>query len=79
MGIYTPKISPSKFLWGKNDVRTAIQQFYTPKLLYPAKTYFWLRPCSLPPGELGRSQLSGDLERTSYSKHAHVLVTATYY
>ena len=31
MGIYTPskKISPSKFLWGKNDVRTAIQQFYT--------------------------------------------------
>ena len=25
-------------LWGKNDVRTAIQQFYTPqKLLYPPK------------------------------------------
>ena len=30
IGIYTPKISPSKLLWGKNDVRTAIQQFYTP-------------------------------------------------
>ena len=34
MGIYIPppkkKISPSKLLWGKNDVRTAIQQFYTP-------------------------------------------------
>jgi len=30
MGIYTPKISPTKLLWGKNDVRTAIQLFYTP-------------------------------------------------
>jgi len=38
--IYTPKISPSKFLWGKNDVRTAIQQFYTPKkLLYPQNKF----------------------------------------
>jgi len=35
IGIYTPKISRSKFLWGKNDVRTAIQQFYTP----PKKTF----------------------------------------
>jgi len=33
IGIYTPKISPSKLLWGKNDVRTAIQQFYTPQKL----------------------------------------------
>jgi len=31
IGIYTPEISPSKLLWGKNDVRTAIQQFYTPQ------------------------------------------------
>jgi len=31
MGIYTPKKLPKvNFLWGKNDVRTAIQQFYTP-------------------------------------------------
>jgi len=31
-----PKISPSKLLWGKNNGRTAIQQFYTPqKNLYP--------------------------------------------
>ena len=45
MGIYTPKISPSKLLWGKNDVRTAIQQFYTPKNFYTPKTNFWLRPC----------------------------------
>jgi len=32
IGIYPPqkKIIPSKPLWGKNDVRTAIQQFYTP-------------------------------------------------
>ena len=38
MGIYTPKISPSKLLWGKNDVRTATEQFYTrQKLLYPHK------------------------------------------
>jgi len=37
MGIYTPKISQVN-LWGKNDVRTAIQQLYTPqKLLYPQK------------------------------------------
>jgi len=35
--IYIPpkkKISPSKFLWSKNDVRTAIRQFYTPKNFY---------------------------------------------
>ena len=38
--LYPPqkKISPSKFLWGKNDVRTANQQIYTPKKLsYPPK------------------------------------------
>ena len=49
MGIYPPpKEKPSthvNFLWGTNDVRTAIPQFYTPKeLLYPPKTNFWLRP-----------------------------------
>ena len=38
IGIYTPQISPSKLLWGKNDVRTAIQQFYTPqKTFIPPK------------------------------------------
>ena len=41
IGIYTPhpkkKSAQVNFLWGKNDVRTAIQQFYTPKkLLYPS-------------------------------------------
>ena len=44
--------NPSKFLWGKNDVRMAIQQFYThpPKkqtFIPPPpqkKTNFWLRP-----------------------------------
>ena len=30
IGIYTPKSAQVNFLWGKNDVRTAIQQFYTP-------------------------------------------------
>jgi len=38
------KISRSKLLWGKNDVRTAIQQFYTPQKTYTPKTNFWLRP-----------------------------------
>ena len=33
-----PKSAQVNFLWGKNDIRTAIQQFYTPKkLLYPPK------------------------------------------
>ena len=45
-GVATGGISPPKkkksaqvnFLWGKNDIRTAIQQFYTPqKTLYPPK------------------------------------------
>jgi len=43
-----PKSAQVNSSWGKNDVRTAIQQFYTPppkkKLLYP-QTNFWLRPC----------------------------------
>jgi len=26
--IYPPKISPSKFLWGRNDVRTAVEHEY---------------------------------------------------
>jgi len=47
MGIYTPqkKSAQVNFLWGKNDIRTAIQQFYTPqkKLLYP-KNKFLLCP-----------------------------------
>ena len=43
--LYPPKSAQVNFLWGKNDVRTAIQQFYTPqKNLYPPKTNFWLRP-----------------------------------
>ena len=29
-GFIPPKINQSKLLWGKNDVRTAIQQFYPP-------------------------------------------------
>jgi len=50
IGIYTPKISPSKLFMGKNDVRTAIEQFYTPPQkktnFYTPKTNFWLRPYS---------------------------------
>jgi len=52
IGIYTPlkKSAQVNFLWGKNDVRTAIQQFYTPpppkkKTTYTPKTNFWLCPC----------------------------------
>ena len=46
IGIYTPlpKSAQVNFLWGKNDVRTAIQQFYTPKNFYTPKTNFWLPP-----------------------------------
>ena len=32
-----PKSALVNFLWGKNDVRTAIQQFYTPKNFYTPK------------------------------------------
>jgi len=47
IGIYTPqkKSAQANFLWGKNDIRTAIQQFYTPKTFILPKTNFWLRPC----------------------------------
>jgi len=39
-----PKSAQVNFLWGKNDVRTAIQQFYSPppkkkKLLYPQNKF----------------------------------------
>ena len=40
-----PKSAQVNFLWGKSDIRTAIQQFYTPKTFIPPKTNFWLRPC----------------------------------
>ena len=43
-----PKSAQVNFLWGNNDVRTAIQQFYTPlppqKNFISPKTNFWLRP-----------------------------------
>ena len=43
--LYPPKSAQVNFLWGKNDVRTAIQQFYTPKkLLYPPKNKFLATP-----------------------------------
>jgi len=46
-----PKSAQVNFLWGKNDVRTAIQQFYTlplqKKTFIPPKTNFWLRPWDL--------------------------------
>ena len=41
-----PKSAQVNFLWGKNDVRTAIQQFYTPKNFYtpPNKNKFLATP-----------------------------------
>ena len=36
-----PKSAQVNFLWGKNDVRTAIQQFYTPP---QKKNYFYTLP-----------------------------------
>jgi len=44
IGIYTPKISPSKLLWGKNDIRMAIQQFYTPQNKFLATTLDYYTP-----------------------------------
>ena len=43
IGIYTPppkkKSAKVNFLWGKNDVRTAIQQFYTPNKHTPQNKF----------------------------------------
>jgi len=51
--IYPKKSVQVNFLWGRNDVRTAIEheyifKFYPPrkKTSYTPKTNFWLRPCS---------------------------------
>ena len=47
--LYPAPLPPKKkaqvnFLWGKNDARTAIQQFYTPKKLIPPKNKFLATP-----------------------------------
>jgi len=46
--LYPPpkKSAQVNFLWGKNDVRTAIQQFYTPpkKKIYTPKNKFLATP-----------------------------------
>jgi len=39
-----PKSAQVNFLWGKNDVRTAIQQFYTPKNFYTPQNKFLATP-----------------------------------
>jgi len=45
MGIYTPKISPSK-LWGKMTSERLFNSFIPPqKTFITPKTNFWLRPC----------------------------------
>jgi len=39
-----PKSAQVNFLWGKNDVRTAIQQFYMPKKTYTPQNKFLAMP-----------------------------------
>jgi len=47
------KSAQVNFLWGKNDVRMAIQQFYTPKkLLYPQKHISGYAPGGRPPSQV---------------------------
>ena len=47
MQVFIPpqkKSAQVNFLWGKNDVRTAIQQFYTPNNFYAPKNKFLATP-----------------------------------
>jgi len=46
-GYIPPKSAQVNFLRGKNDVKTGIQQFYTPQKKHTPKTNFWLRPCRI--------------------------------
>jgi len=41
--LYPPKSAQVNFLWGKNDVRTAIQQFYTPQNKFLAAPLYCTR------------------------------------
>ena len=63
ISVFIPPLKKSaqvNFLWGKNDVRMAIQQFYTPKkLLYLPETNFWLRPCSETRKDRGKVTMDG--------------------
>jgi len=47
-----PRSAQVNFLWGKNDVRTAIQQFYIPQKLLYSQNKFLATP--LGSGQLGR-------------------------
>jgi len=49
IGIYPPppKSAQVNFLWGKNDVRMAIQQFYTPQKTYTPQNKFVATPLKL--------------------------------
>jgi len=72
--LYSQKSAQVNFLWGKNDVRTAIQQFYTlpppkKKNLYP-KTNFWLRPW-----QRILMKFSGKLVYIAYRPTDYILVT----
>jgi len=47
MGIYTPKISPRRLLWGKITSKRVLNmsiKFYTSQKNNTPKTNFWLRP-----------------------------------
>jgi len=48
IGIYTPPKSAKLNLWGKNDVRTAIQRFYPPpKTFIPPQNKFLATPLAV--------------------------------
>jgi len=48
INLYPPptkkKSAQVNFLWGKNDVKTAIEQFYTPKNFYTPQNKFLATP-----------------------------------
>jgi len=45
--LYPTKSAQVNFLWGKHDVRTAIQQFYTPQKTYTPQNKFLAKPLQM--------------------------------
>ena len=86
IGIYTPppkkkKSAQVNFLWGKYDVRTANQQFYTPKKLLCPQNKFLASPLTDFSNHLDMSRwfeapkLPGDFPVTSHQLPQNFAVT----